>query len=203
MTQMRIGVLGSSAIHRMSGHLPNTGSCSIRADRWFRLKRKPSALALHTEPTFLPRPASVRWRKFAWATVFGHNTDRRLNVLAAVLSIRRGLTNETLTFRGSLNVTASHPVYAKPDVETSQRCRRVLPLARIESRIYFRPALRLGDRTSSKFTTFTVESPHNLFAGGFLVHNKSREYDHQLDDTGTPCGLDASRRASTGFAVCR
>jgi hypothetical protein len=28
----------------------------------------------------------------------------------------------------------------------------------------------------------TVDAPHNFFAGGFLVHNKDRDYSPSIDD---------------------
>jgi hypothetical protein len=113
--------------------------------------------------------------------VWGYDTINRVKVRTTVRSIRYSVASKILAFRDTLFVTPTHPVFSAgtwksaSDVSANDQLLtddlRHVPAGTFQSR---------SDVT--EVYDITVDEPHNFFAGGFLVHNKSRPYSPRIDD---------------------
>jgi hypothetical protein len=102
-------------------------------------------------------------------------------VLTTIRHVRRTEAVETLRFGCGLRATGGHPVYASgrwklaQDVSESDEL-----LGAAGQRIRAGKVERLTGRVA--VYDLTVDGPHNYFAAGVLVHNKSRAPSPRLDD---------------------
>lgn len=102
-------------------------------------------------------------------------------VPTTVRLIRRDVAQETLLFGRTLRVTAEHPVHAGGDWK---QARSIVPedlLLTADLKAVAAGTPRLLTERIEIFD-LTVDEPHNYFAGGFLVHNKSRLWTPSMDD---------------------
>jgi hypothetical protein len=107
--------------------------------------------------------------------VWSYNTLSRECVPTTVRQVFSAQANETIVIAGRLRLTASHPVFAsgkwKPagDLVVDDRLlnRSGQHIAAGMSRVEH-GAIRVFD--------ISVDQPHNFFASGLLVHNKSMAY---------------------------
>jgi hypothetical protein len=104
--------------------------------------------------------------------VWGYDLLRRERVLTRVRAVRESFAAETVVLGDSLRVTASHPVLVsgvwKPAGEV--RGGDLLLGADGKDRLLQHRAPMTG---LARVFDIEVESPHDFFAGGFLVHNKT------------------------------
>ena len=104
--------------------------------------------------------------------VWGYDLARKRRVLTTIRAIRRSVVAETLLFGKSLRVTSSHPIFAGGVWKSADEIAANDLVLNTEAALV--PA---GEprRISGRVDVFdlTVDGPHNFFAGGMLVHNKT------------------------------
>jgi hypothetical protein len=113
--------------------------------------------------------------------VWGYDLKRGARVLTTVRAVRASEANETLRLGCGLRVTGDHPLYASgrwlPARQVTESdsllssAGETVPAGKIE---------RIGGKVA--VYDVTVDEPHNFFAAGVLVHNKSRDHWPHLDD---------------------
>lgn len=119
-----------------------------------------------------PRPIeALRVGDVVWG--FDLAAGRRIET--TIRHIRRGQAAETLRFVGGLRVTPEHPIWARGTWKAAEAVQPTDPLLGFDGQL--RPAGRV-ERETGAATVFdlTTDEPHNFFAGGRLVHNKSVGY---------------------------
>lgn len=93
-------------------------------------------------------------------------------LLTTVQAIHHGEVSAVLEINSILSATAEHPVYANGEWIPAGRLRQGdLVIGRDESHLLAITPRLLSRRTA--VLDLTVDEPHNFFAGGLLVHNKS------------------------------
>lgn len=113
--------------------------------------------------------------------IWAFDIERGQRVPTTVRLIRRATTQETLLFGGTLRVTAEHPLYAAGTwKQAGAIAAQDLLLATDLKTVAAGTPQRLAERI--EIFDLTVDEPHNYFAGGFLVHNKSRLWSPSMDD---------------------
>ncbi len=119
-----------------------------------------------------PRPVEdVRFGDQLW----GYDTQSRKKVLTRVQFIRRAEATETLRFGETLRVTAEHPLW----IGQWSPARLVGENDSLLD-VQLQPvAAGKPQRLHERVTVYdlTVAEPHCFFAGGFLVHNKTRAFE--------------------------
>lgn len=113
--------------------------------------------------------------------LWGYEVERHRRVLTTVESVVRLAARESWIFAGTLRVTAQHPVLANG---------QWTPAAQIGPGDFLRmadgterlcgPVKRITEAV--EVFDLSVSPPHNFFAGGFLVHNKSMPWSPKSGD---------------------
>jgi hypothetical protein len=113
--------------------------------------------------------------------LWGRDLRRGRRVLTTVRHVRRAEAVGTLRFGCGLRATGGHPVYASGEWKPAQNVG--------ESDELLGPGgerIRAGkvERLAGRVAVYdlTVDEPHNFFAAGVLVHNKSRAPSPEHDD---------------------
>jgi hypothetical protein len=108
-------------------------------------------------------------------SVLSFDLHQRATVSTIVRGVLSSVAEETILLGGKLRATAMHPVFASGQWKPAGKidladwllddCGRTVPAGRVQ-------------REEGLTTVFDVEvdEPHNFFAGGVLVHNKSMGY---------------------------
>ncbi len=116
--------------------------------------------------------------------IWGYDLNRRQRVLTTVRHVRRKQAAETVVLAETLRVTGNHPVYvdgAWIPAGRTEPGQSLLPMDGRSARLAGDASIRWVDGPVSVYD-ITADEPHNYFAGGFLVHNKDRGYNDNLDD---------------------
>jgi hypothetical protein len=113
--------------------------------------------------------------------VWGYDLGRGERVLTTVREVRRAEVEQTLRLGCGLRLTGDHPVYASGRWLSAQELSQGDELLRADGT---RVAVGKVERVSGAVAVYdvTVDEPHNFFAAGVLVHNKTRAHWPQLDD---------------------
>jgi hypothetical protein len=107
--------------------------------------------------------------------VWSYDLKRNRPLLTVVRSVHRGEALAVVEIDGSLLATAEHPVYANGQwTPAGQVGEGDLVVGRTSSHRLTNPP-QVVPRKAAVFD-LTVDEPHNFFAGGLLVHNKSVEF---------------------------
>jgi hypothetical protein len=113
--------------------------------------------------------------------VWAYDLDRKQRVPATVEFIRRSTATETLVFGGTLRVTGDHPLCASGKWKLAEVVQADDDL--IDSKLQLQKAGPVKPmREAIAVYDLSLSEPHNFFASGFLVHNKSRAYWPKTDD---------------------
>ena len=103
---------------------------------------------------------------------------------STIRSIRIGSAKEIITLGDSLCVTANHPVYTTQGWTRAGELTTTHKLLAFDGSVFQCKAQPSVTPLRQPVTVYdlTLDSPHNYFAGGLLVHNKDRAWSHTLDD---------------------
>lgn len=105
--------------------------------------------------------------------VVSYDIDRQHVIPSRVAEIHVSSANATLRFEGGLRATVDHPLYADGAwVEAGHVTPSMLLLTPDGSRVRAGRPLRIEGPVT--VYDLTIDGPANFFAGGRLVHNKSR-----------------------------
>ncbi|MBI4229906.1 MAG: sigma-70 family RNA polymerase sigma factor [Planctomycetes bacterium] len=112
---------------------------------------------------------------------WGYDTATGNRVLTEVQRVWRTTAPETIRIGANLRVSANHPVYADGEWKPAGRIGPGDKLLGGDLRVFEAGPM---ETIPGKVDVFdlTVGEPHNFFAGGVLVHNKSRAPSPRLDD---------------------
>ena len=113
---------------------------------------------------------------YAGQPVWAYDLQSNELVAASVLAVLSSRVEETITINGSLRVSHDHPVLTLNDSEqTWKRAAEVRKGEVLLHRDSEQVAVTSVEITGGEIEVFdiAVDGPHNFFAGGLLVHNKS------------------------------
>jgi hypothetical protein len=113
--------------------------------------------------------------------VWGYDPEARRRMLTAVELVSAARAAETVVLGGTLRVTANHPVYTQRGWLPAGDVRPDDQMMSPRGELLAAGPIRKTDGLVAVFD-LTVGRPHNFFAGGFLVHNKDRDYWPHVDD---------------------
>ncbi len=176
----RVRVIGSSAVY--AWNLPEywvtlsaTGSRPSVKEQMFS-----TCIARGTVVSTLAGDRPIESLRIG-ESVWGYDIMNGVKVRTAVRSIRHGVASNILAFHDTLFVTPTHPVFSAGTWKSaSDVSANDLLLTDDLRHISAGPLESRSDVT--EVYDLTVDDPHNFFAGGFLVHNKSRPYSPRIDD---------------------
>src|SRR5262249_16779745 len=113
--------------------------------------------------------------------LWGYDLARGQRVLTTVREVRRAESAQTLRLGCGLRLSGDHPVYASGQWLPAKALSETDELLRPDgTTVAVGKVERINDRVA--VYDVTVDEPHNFFAAGVLVHNKSRAHWPQLDD---------------------
>jgi hypothetical protein len=113
--------------------------------------------------------------------LWGYDFERRQRVLTTVRAVRRSEAAVTLRLACGLRLTGSHPVYASGRWMPARELTAADELLNASGQRVKVGAIEQV-RGPVPVHDVTVDEPHNFFAEGVLVHNKSRGHWPHLDD---------------------
>jgi len=107
--------------------------------------------------------------------VWGYDLNAGRKVLCKILAIRQAYNTRTWLVRGGLRLTAEHPVFTQGGWKPTANLAPDDLLLQVDGNI---GAAGPIDQVQGSVAVFdiTVDGPHNFFAGGILVHNKTVAY---------------------------
>ena len=112
--------------------------------------------------------------------VWGYDLKLKSRVLTRVRAIRVGSAQRTLRIGDDLRVTAAHPILTNTGWKHARDIGADNTLLNSMGR-WVSVRVEPMDEPVVVYD-LTVDEPHNFFAGGILVHNKSRAWTPTLDD---------------------
>lgn len=113
--------------------------------------------------------------------IWGFDLEHNAKVLTPLRQIRTHVAPRMLQFPSGLRVTADHPIWTDDSWKQAGDLRPDDVIRRFDGSL--KPAGKPHLATqSTRVYDLTVDTPHNFFADGVLVHNKSRWYSPYLDD---------------------
>ncbi|MEM7264287.1 MAG: Hint domain-containing protein, partial [Planctomycetota bacterium] len=116
-------------------------------------------------------------------SVWSYDVWRERVVESKVQFRRVGLAHELIDVAPSLSVTPEHPVYTQRGYVPARDLRELDELlGRNRCRRQLSSVRKHRTQRPTRVFDLTTTGPHNFFAGGYLVHNKSRPWWPSVDD---------------------